>query len=1256
VNVVLAALTTLLIAIFAAAFAAPYVVDWNEYRTVFEAQASKVAGRPVRVEGDVDLTILPVPEIRFERIRIADRSGSFETPSATARAFRVALSIPPLLRGKVEARKVELDRLSLRLTLDERGQLDWPRAGETRLALPFLPSDVSLKSVQINGASVEVARLGQPALWRIEGVSGKLSAETLRGPFKFNGRIAIGDEERALNFSLGSVSEDGQMPVKAISRGGEVVYRAEGNITDGHAGPVFAGDVSARAPQPENAPAAVQRKWQASASVLATMEGADLKELELMLTRDRRPQTLTGKGRLSWTRGVHLDAELAASWLDLDLLTGEALQDRRPVEVLLGAPSLLGNISLPARTARIEMKVRQISLGGDLIRDLGLVAQLSNDGWGVEKLDAGLPGGSVLSFKGRFSQESSATSLQGRVRTSGRNLGRLLQWAAPELVDAGPAEAKSFFFTGEVESSAQLFGIRDVTAKLGKSRFTGSAQLSFGEQPSAEIAVDARTLDLRPYLAETGTEGFLRRFWADDATQGQALAWQGREWRFALHADRLLLPELQASDVDATVNVTSEAIEIQNIALRGRDGLFLEGEGQYPRAGAPAEPELRMTLKAKRAEALQQLAGIVPGVSRWLEPNRIRLQEAMPLRVTASMRSSTAEGGRWLRLDGTAAQTDFLATMRVFGERYHVSVSAQNPRLAKLAGQLAPGLTDWLAAQREPRNLRLDAEFAGEEGAPWEGQAVLKNEQMRLAFDGLVDTGNQTRWLDGEISFETHGSQRLLAIFGLPEAEQLGGDPALSMTALVSGLDQRYRASEVEISFAGERVTGEAQIDTSGVKPVVQGAFTASRIHLAPTAKLLLATPPAAAPERSAYWSDAPFVWDTLNRFSGKLSVKAETLMISQPLSLDEGEFTAELRDDVLHVSTLNGGFYGGMAVASATLRRARGRTVFDGDLEITGLDLEKLPHGNGDPLAIGQAELRLSARSEGLTPRGLVTVISGRGTARLGKGEIRGLDPRALVSVAKRYIKADTQEDGVATLLAVALRDSRFEHAGAEASLLLEDGALRFRETRLRGLDDGFRVGMRARLDLDDMILNNRWDLGAQFAGEQLPDIRVTFAGPLSEFGKISPQIAGDAYQQFLTVQVFERNMERLQRLRRERDQREKRREDREPITGLSSTPQERAAEADEGDAVADPRAERPRQADESLPNFSTAIEETSEEPSRDSDAVEPLPSSATSTPPSATLDDPSVVEDARRELLREAPAPPSPGPSDRLFEIFEE
>ena len=65
----------------AALFAVPYFIDWNGYRGVFEEEATRILGREVRVGGNVNVRLLPAPFVRFDKLRIADTSG-------TARASR----------------------------------------------------------------------------------------------------------------------------------------------------------------------------------------------------------------------------------------------------------------------------------------------------------------------------------------------------------------------------------------------------------------------------------------------------------------------------------------------------------------------------------------------------------------------------------------------------------------------------------------------------------------------------------------------------------------------------------------------------------------------------------------------------------------------------------------------------------------------------------------------------------------------------------------------------------------------------------------------------------------------------------------------------------------------------------------------------------------------------------------------------------------------------------------------------------------
>lgn len=1252
-NALLATITSLLILVLAAAFAAPYVVDWNQYRSVFEAQASKLAGRAVRVEGDVDLTILPVPEVRFEQVSIADRTGSFDTPSATADAFRLALSIPPLLRGQIEARKLELDRLSLRLGLDENGQVRWPRIGEAAGALPFITSDVALKSVTLNEASLAVSRPGETARWRIQGVSGELSAETLRGPFKFAGQAMIGDELRDLQFSLGTMTPEGLMPVKAASPGETVVYRAEGNLRELTDGPEFVGTVEASAPLPPQS-GGQPPEWRAAGAGRATLDSASFEDFSVTITREQRPQTLSGTARFTWDGGLRLEAELRSQWLDLDLLAGAQVSERMPAEVLLELPALLANVPVPAQRARIDITVAQASLGGDLIRDIHAVAQRGDGGWGVEKLEAGLPAGADFGFEGRFARRGGAPVLAGMVRASGGNLARLLQWAAPGMLDERNPSAKAFSLSGQVESASDAFSISDISARLGESRFGGVVRLAFNEA-SATVDLNARTLDLRPYLSG-GTAEMLARLTA----RGGLSALNAQTWRVALRADRLILPEFAASDVESRLQVDGNAILVERVALRGDDGLHVSASGRYPLGDAQAAPALRASLAANDAQRIMELASLVPGAQARLAPHMARLRTATPLNLVADLRASEVEDGYLLRIDGTAAQTALLATARIYaGHRVHVALSADNPTLRGLARQLAPDLTAWLGMEQAPGLARLRADFAGAFGAqgvgdqgvgePWTGVAEIATDTLRFAFDGSAQPG--TLQFNGDVTIDAPRAADALALAGL-RADENG---PLDVRAAVSSRDNIYSARDLRFNLAGQTTTGNVRIDVSAATPRVEANLNAKRFNLASAAGLLVEQ---RGSREGGFWPNAPFAVETLRRLSGSLSLAADELTITDGLSLNEATVMARLQDGAVQMPTLSGMLYGGEAVGSAELRPARGRTVFDGEIAVTALDLAQLPHGEGAPLAAGRADMSLRVRSEGLSPRGLMTVMTGMGQVKLGAGEIRGLDPQVLAREAQAYLAADAQPDETVTAtLATPLRESRFAHDGAQASVEIKDGALRIARTPLIAGMDGLAVETDARLDLSEMTLTSRWDLGAALGGEALPAVRVSFAGPVAEFGALQPRVDADNLEQFLTVARVERNVERLEELRRQRDADLPPARESAPEPGVGTAPAQQATtpppdDTDLGDT--------PLETLDPLPGFSTQIEETPPSagaPTAGAQAAEAAsePASA-SAGPGETLDDPQVVEDARREIMRNTPPrEPRQPQSDRFFEIFQ-
>ena len=138
-NSFLLALTAVLIVVLSALFAAPLFIDWNDYRPVFETQASKLLGRDVKVGGKVHLVLLPAPELRFDEVKVADEKGSFDQPLIEARSFEAWLNIGALLRGAIEARKIVISEPVLRLALKEDGTGNWSDVGRPARRCPSRP-------------------------------------------------------------------------------------------------------------------------------------------------------------------------------------------------------------------------------------------------------------------------------------------------------------------------------------------------------------------------------------------------------------------------------------------------------------------------------------------------------------------------------------------------------------------------------------------------------------------------------------------------------------------------------------------------------------------------------------------------------------------------------------------------------------------------------------------------------------------------------------------------------------------------------------------------------------------------------------------------------------------------------------------------------------------------------------------------------------------------------------------------------------
>ena len=74
-----------------AALVGPYFVTWSEHRAFFETEASRLIGLQVRVNGPINLSILPFPSVKLAGIEIG--------PAGEASRLKARCLLPAPIAG-----------------------------------------------------------------------------------------------------------------------------------------------------------------------------------------------------------------------------------------------------------------------------------------------------------------------------------------------------------------------------------------------------------------------------------------------------------------------------------------------------------------------------------------------------------------------------------------------------------------------------------------------------------------------------------------------------------------------------------------------------------------------------------------------------------------------------------------------------------------------------------------------------------------------------------------------------------------------------------------------------------------------------------------------------------------------------------------------------------------------------------------------------------------------------------------------------
>ena len=1036
-----------------AALVGPHVVNWNDHRAFFEAEASRLIGLRVRVSGDIDAGILPFPSVTLRDIAIGPDG---KASRLSARSLRIELGLGPLMRGEIRATEMRLVAPQFSVGLDSQGQIDWPPlalAGET-LSIDRL--SIEDGRVALTDATSR-SRLVLDQLW----FTGEV--RSLTGPFRGRGEFVMGGGLHGYDISAGRHGPDGirlKLGLKTDQR--PLTIEADGMLAFERAKPHFNGGLSLAWPAGAvlaSGKAVTYEPWRLTGKVKADASSAVLADVSMQYGPDDRSATLTGSAEFKFGAQPQLQGTLAARQIDLDRLLARADGPRRlPFSAVQAFGEMLGSSPQPAWPAKLSINIDAMTLSGATLQNVSSEARWDGANWTLDKLDFRAPGFTRIKVNGRLYPSGKALGFAGGVGVDSSDPKNLVAWLTGRA--ATSTQIKPWRAKGEVTLGADRIAVERLRAEFERGPIEGSLAYTWPVTWPADTKPARLDADL--HAADLDLDAMFNQ--GDVVLSSLGLERPG-EVALALEVGRARIAGIDAHNIAARFTLDAEGFAIERLSIADFGDTSVTASGRIRTLASPSG-NITADLNAR------DLNGIIALTEKFAPPLAEPLrriagrQKTAVLRANVSVGNSGGDGangtfgltgrigtvGVNISARATGKREAFMATdlSKLTGADVHIDGSLETDEAAALLALL--GLDRVNVSDKRPARLSMSANGA------------LGRE---LAFEGKIDAGPIDAGGKGVIRFSSDQP----AAIDLNRFEGvIGGNKVQGRLALRLG-----EAARVDGLIETESLDAPAIIAAAIGMPVQRGMGGAP-----------------------AGWSSEPFAWSA-SGLTGRVEFKAQRAvfapaLVAQPLRgvarFGGSEVTFEDIAGELAKGRLEGrlAIINGVNGLSAQVR-----------VGLTDADAGAIFANAGVPTISGRLAFNAELEGIGRSPAAFIGSLTGLGAVMLEQAALAGLNPGvfdAVTRAVERGIPTDSHRIG--DFVAGELDKANLPVSRATAAIVINAGQARFRDIVIRA--SGADLEAATSVDLANARLNAILTLTGTAAvpGALRPVVLVTLNGPL--------------------------------------------------------------------------------------------------------------------------------------------------------------
>ncbi len=1095
------------------ALVGPLLIDWNSHRSLFEKEASRLIGAPVRIAGAIDARLLPSPRLTANDIEIGKGGGKI-----VVRSLGIELALAPLMRGDWRATELHIAGPQVTLRLDASGQINTPE-----FPLAFNPDALTVERLSVEDGKVSFVDTASGGAVTFNRLWFNGEARSLIGPFKGEGAVTIGEELYPFRLSSGRYGEDGairlHVNVDPVNR--PLSIETDGLLTLADGTPHFDGTLSLTKPVGIGlrGNARLTQPWRLSGKVKAGTQSALIEQVEYLYGSEEQGLKLTGVADFKFGRNPRFDGVLSGRQADLDRVLVASDGTRPPPAAAIRDLIELGGAAFrPTFPIAIGIGIDQVTLGGNIVQNLRGDISTDAGGWNLDRFEFRAPGYTQVRLSGHLAVGADGVAFNGPAEIEANDPQVLAAWLEGRSdVPVTPSiDLRTLRMFGDLTLGSEKIAFEKLRAEFDRKTISGRLSYVFAagqNQAKLDAALNAPELDIDAAL------GFGRAL-----LSGSALA-RPRDMTVAADIGRASIGAFVARDVSARLKVDAGGWQIDRLAVADIGGAAFSASGRIDTTQPTPRGSVNVDLTAP------DMAPVMAVVSRFVPAMMTPRGRAAAAMAPARLRARLVVDGAApsalakLSIDGSLGRARLAMTGQANADMFRSVGDAGDLKVeGKLEADDGKVLLTMLGLDRtieiEPGPGAVTLTLNG----PANGDLVLDGRLLAKSLEAKV-SGTARPFAAAPVA-----AFRTVVLRANAAPLRGAGDARAALPVTFDGrlalAGDGLTVSDINANIGGSALRGKMTWSL-GLPHRISGALDADTIDGATLLAAAIGMPTIApSADKNWVWSTEPFTDGAFGDVAGQLLLKARRLDLSAPLTVREFSATLRFGKRELSIDDMTGDIGGGRFAGTLGYKDTDSGLTTQAKLSLNGADAAALLPAAARPPVTGTLDIAADIAGSGLSPVALIGSLRGTGKLTLTNAQFAGLDPRAFDAVTRAVDQGLAIDAGrIGTVVRSALDGGQLALKRATGNLTLRAGQLRLTEfaAEIANAD----LAMNGNVDLTAGSLDARLVLsGASETTAARPDIFMSLKGPLSAPAR---NIDVSALTAWLTLRAVDTQAKRL-------------------------------------------------------------------------------------------------------------------------------